>query len=334
MPRGSGIFETDRGFRVFVRVNKKLLSKTFPRGTSREDMRRWRELQRVSDFYQLASAPVHGGTFSDDVTRYLELVSSMRSIADRTYQMRQWGKVFGLLPRSAITSLMIQAQLEKWRKKGSISGGALSASSLNHRRVALSHFFTTMHGKGGLNPVRDVPGYPEEELPLDLPTFSDAEKVIEQVRTVTRGAKSQARLRLMLYTGWPAATIMRIRKEDIHAKSKTVTLHGRRKGKGTKPVTLPVSAQGWAAIQQFIKWQAFGEFSSSGLYKTLHHACDECGVKRFRPYDLRHLFLTKIVQASKDERGAKELGMTQQIHRYTRHAASQRARSALNAAFG
>jgi site-specific recombinase XerC len=333
-----GIRETASGFEAYIRIKGKLRTKRFKRDTPKvqQEMQLWLELQRVSVHFKIPIAKPGERTFAADVVVYLALVSKMTTIDDRTYRMHQWAAVFGTQPRAAITSVAIRTQLERWRVDGHAKGKGLSPASLNQRRTALMHFFTMMNGKSGANPVRDVPPYKEEELPLRLPTLLDAHRAILLARhpigPKKLPSKTQARLWVLLYTGWPSATLKRLRPTDI--KDGSAMVEGRKKGKGTKPHVIPMSAPAQLALQRLAALGAFGTFSGSSVHSALQLGCKHAKLARIRPYDLRHRFATTVVAASKDERGAAELLMSNQVRRYSRQAATERAQAALNAAFG
>jgi integrase len=90
------------------------------------------------------------------------------------------------------------------------------------------------------------------------------------------------------------------------------------------------------ALKAFAGGNAWGAFSGSSLYKALKTAQATAGVAPFRVYDLRHCYIKRVVESSADERGAAELALhtsPKQTWRYSRQAASTRAKAALDAAF-
>jgi integrase len=248
------------------------------------------------------------------------------------HRVEWWVKVLGRhRSLDSVTSVEVRQHLEALRKAGKKPG------TLNVYRTALMDFYTVFHGREGANPARGVPKYHEEELALDLPSPEAVLEVFKALRQLKRGlSKSQARLQVLFTTGWPSSTLKRLRPHDIHWRRSEVTTPGRRKGGGTKPRTVPVSPGAITALEQFRDANAWGAFSGSGLHSLLHRACDKVGVRRFRVYDLRHRFITTVVEHSADERGAAELALhtsPQQTWRYSRAAASTRALAALKAAF-
>ena len=185
-----------------------------------------------------------------------------------------------------------------------------------------------------------MPPYREQERVWRLPSLEDAARAIAAVThgrwPKKDGTKTQARLRVLLYTGWPSAILKQVRREDVNLKTGTARLHGRRKGRGTPPRTVPLSGAAVAALRTFDATQAYGPFSGSSLHSALHRGCQRAKVTPFRVYDLRHLFITTVVAGSSDERGASELALhadPRQTRRYSRQAASERAKAALEAAF-
>lgn len=337
-----GIRETVSGFEAYIRIAGRLRTKHFKRDTKLVEMVRWRELQRVAAHYKLPAVPTGRATFADDVLTYLGLVAGMPTIADRTYRMEQWADVFGGRDRHTITALEIRAQLEQWRVKGHAgeTPKGLSAGSLNQRRTALLHFYSVLNGRDGVNPVRAVPPYREPERVWRLPTREQAERAIAAVAhgrwPKHKGTKTQARLRVLLHTGWPSAILKQLQREDLNLPAGTAILHGRRKGRGTPPRTLPLSPAAVIALRAFDALDAYGPFSGSALHSALQRGCARAKVTPFRVYDLRHRFITTVVAASPDERGASELALhadPRQTRRYSRQAASERAKAALEAAF-
>jgi integrase len=271
-------------------------------------------------------------TLGGHVKPYEKAKAGLPTLVDRMQRVEWWVKVLGRhRSLDSVSSLEVRQHLEGLRKSGKKPG------TLNVYRTALIDFYTVFHGREGANPARGVPKYREEELVLDLPSPEAVLAVFGALRQLKKGpSKSQARLQVLFTTGWPSTTLKRLRPHDIDWRRSEVTTAGRRKGGGTKPRTVPVSPCAIKALEQFRDASAWGAFSGSALHSLLHRACDKVGVRRFRVYDLRHRFITTVVENSADERGAAELALhssPQQTWRYSRAAASTRALSALKAAF-
>jgi len=329
-----GVRQTKYGWAVFAKVRGEYVSKHFPRDTALSALVEARKnMVATAQLGLIQTATDASLTFAADVKTYLKAKAGLPTLTDRTQRIEWWRDQLGRTrARDSVTSVEIRHHLEAKRKAGAKPG------TLNVYRTALMDFYTVLNGPGGFNPVRDVPKYHEQELPLQLPTREEAIRVVEASihpkQPRRGGTQSQARLRVLLWTGWPSAILKQLRPSDIKWQEDRVTVHGRKKGGGTKPKTLPMMPQAMEALKAFDALNAYGPFSSSALHSTLHRGCDAAGVARFRVYDLRHLFGTEIVANSHDERGAAELMLhtsPQQTWRYTRQAASTRAVSALEA---
>ena len=320
-----GIRQTGSGWQAYIRINGEFRSKHFPPDTDLRDMKQWRFEQKARHALNVPE-PTESGTLAGDAQTYLQTVKGMTTFADREYRIQQWVKLFGHRPRSSITSVEIRKALETWKASG------LSHGSLNLRRTALMHLYTVLDGKSAPNQVKDVPPYREIAPPLRLPSLKDAEKAIAKVRPDRTLSKSRARLRVLLWTGWPASTLMRLRHEDVRWKESAALVHGRQKGSGTRAKWLPLLPQAIAALRELAKADGFGKFSTSSLHSSLHRGCDAAKVDRFRPYDLRHLFLTRAAAITKDDRAVAELAMhadIRQTRRYTEQSVNPRLRTAL-----
>jgi integrase len=78
-------------------------------------------------------------------------------------------------------------------------------------------------------------------------------------------SKTKARLRLMAYSGLPPAQIMRLQPEQIDWNGSSVLVHGRRKGKGSRPARLPLIPAALDALRAFVAADAWGTFSMSSV---------------------------------------------------------------------
>ena len=83
-----GIFQTEHGWRVWVRVDGRLYSKRFPTSATLTEMKAWREDQRVPGRHgklphQKQTDPPTPGTFAADADRYLKMVRGMPTYQDR-----------------------------------------------------------------------------------------------------------------------------------------------------------------------------------------------------------------------------------------------------------
>lgn len=297
-----GIRQTGSGWQAYVRIAGEFRSKHFPPTTPLVELRRWRETQKARALLQLPD-PTAGASFALDVDRYLDVVAGMITFSDRARHIKAWLAALGpRCDRVKLTGLEIREVLERWRRAG------LSAGSLNLRRTALMHLFTVLDGKAAPNPVRDVPRYPEPAPRWHLPSAKHADKAIAAVSR-DRLNKSRVRLTLLRWTGWPSAQVKRLTPDALDLKRFRVRLTGRKKGRGTPDVWMPILPQAVKALKAFRQAGAFGPFSNSSLHKALRMGCKRAKVTPFRVYDLRHLFLTEAALAVRDDRVVAALGM-------------------------
>lgn len=325
MPLERGIRQTRSGWQVFVRVHGEFRSKHFKPDTPLETLRRWRDEQdarRDADELLAGEDP----TLAQDCETYLKLPSVTRLTVykDRAYRVRRWPTFFPKHTlRKDLTAVTIGRALDTLLETG------LAPATVNLYRTDLIHLYRKLDGKSAVNPALDVDALPMRRPPLKLPTWKEAERVIKAIAS----PQTRARLSVLLWTGWPSAQVKRLTPGDIHFRSKTVKLLGRKKGKGTPDVTLPVLPGALTALRAFHRAKAYGPFSGSSLRKALHRACKAKKVTPFRVYDLRHLFLTTAAIAIKDDRVVAALGLhrdTKMTERYTEQSVNPRVRQGLD----
>lgn len=333
-----GVRQDQFGFQAFVKAQGVFRSKRFPLDTPMREMQLWRDEVRLRLLGRIAPDPVRSGeTFADDVAEYLKVVSDMPSLRWRKDDMDLWVQRFGSRSRRSLTSVEIRRQLAIWRQ-------SYAASTVNHRRAALMHFFTVMEGKSGANPVRDCPRFREDSQ--DAPPKAIPLPAILALLKRMPESKTRARLAVMAWTGWPHAQIARLEPDDVDWKARRVYIRGRHKGRGTAGRWMAVLPQAWPALKAFKKWDAWGAFSASSARKSLRLAADhlkadptipkaiKVAVDDVTPYDLRHSFLTLVAATTNDDRAVAQLGLhsdRRQADRYTRAATDPRVATALAA---
>lgn len=318
----TGIRQTPYGWQVIARRDGKYLSKRFPPETSIETLKKERE--KLTGRHALNLPQLGQKTFrTEAVNDYLPLVKGMPTYTDREYRIMRWVDVFGDRVRSEITALEIRKVLEDWRVRGSHDGKPLSNASLNQRRTALMHLYTTLDGKSAANIVKDVPAYDER----------DSEQIRAQpmvvcaqlIKRLRHWSKMRARLHVLMWTGWPHQLLKQIAATDIDWKRSRVRLARRKKGKGMPSVWVPVTPRGMLALRRFDQLDCYGDFSNSALHSALARAAQQTPrLPMIRPYDLRHSFGTWAAERVKDDRVLKELLRTHSIERYTHGALQQR----------
>lgn len=345
--RQIGIVRTKTECRAYVRVRGILYTKRFDPDTSTiTDMRDWRAATRVEQLRKHKDR-AGKGSFAADVQAYLAAVKAMPTYAEREQHLDHWLAALGPeRPRASITSAEVRAVLQQWRLSGkrvtekatdatgtvsdTVKQVPLSESACNHRRTALMHFFTVLNGRSGSNPVKDVPKFREPDPePRGVP-FSELQKVF----AVMPNSATRARVLVLAFTGLPPSTLMRLEPSAVHYDTATVTVPRRRKGKGTKTRTLPLTKEALQAFRLLTRFDAWGEFSRDALRHSLQRACRKAGIPVIRAYDLRHSFATAVYQQSGDIKAVQALldhSDQKLTDRYTLGAVDARQRLALAA---
>lgn len=325
-----GITQRPGGWRISVRVNGKLYQRSFKPSTPLEIVEQHhQELKRAWRAGRLKTgAP---GTLDADVERYLTAYFGTRpGREERERHLRLWIEALGADTwRSMITREDVSRVLHNWKTAG------LSADTCNKRRAALLAFYNALDGKGGQNPIRDVPRFrTAAPLPRGL-SFTLIAKALKRLPK----CRTRARLKLMAYTGARPIQVARLTPADWDDQRQTLILHATEKGAGTKPHCVPLSALAQEAMREFEDTDAWGRFASAPMGRMWKAAAVAVGLPAdVRVYDLRHSFGTEIYRATGDLRITKELlghssfAMTE---RYTMAAIPERqtlAISAFNAA--
>lgn len=309
MPRRSprtkepGIRRHGAGWQANVRVNGHLYhSPTFPLETPVATMRLWREQQRA------AYLPSRRGSFAADVARYLATVRHMPTYRERERHLHMWLGALGHdRPRATITRDDIAAQLSAWRTEPrharadrfapkAPSAAPLSATTVRHLRTALLSLYHALDGKRTPCPVD------ETERPLDPEPVPSAVGlgVLARVFGAMQPSATRARLMVLMATGMPHASLMRLTPDAVDLPGREVRMPARKKGRGAGGRRLRLSEAGVAAFRELIQWEAWGAFSSSSMRAAWHRACRRAGVPPFRPYALRHTIGALLYQESRD----------------------------------
>lgn len=336
-----GIRRTPASWQVFAKVRGEFRSKCFPLDTGTLELKRQRDLLKTESYYGRLLDAAHGPGFAAEAKSYKALVTGMPSYRDRAYEVDAWARAFGDRPRATITGRDIRAVLERWRLDGRADGtGGLSLSSLNRRRTSLMALWTALDGRSAANPVKDVPPYTEhqnEQVRAQDPRI--LYRLIARVGRRRPPSKTRARLRLMLWTGWPQKQVMALRPADIDwtPGREAARVSGRRKGKGSPPRTVPLLPGAVRALRAFEAAEAWGPFSTSAMHSSMARAVAEENAWRarlskppiapVRPYDLRHTFGSELAKRLTDERAIQEFMLhrtPQQTRRYTESATAER----------
>ena len=168
-----------------------------------ETMRAWRDEQKRR-FGTVSAAP--GGSFADDIAKYLARHATMPTLAQRTVHLEIWARELGRDRTSdSITGDEIIAIMNRWARTPTIGKGrrgrpsapeGLSPATRRKRRTALQSFFAA-NGPGGYNPVKTVP-MPETPKPearhLDFGTIARIVAQMPDERSVKPGEPRQMSL--------------------------------------------------------------------------------------------------------------------------------------------
>lgn len=256
--------------------------------------------------------------FPADVVRFLATISSQGHRLNTQGYMAHWEQHFADRPRNTITDVDAQTAYAAIGK---------ADSTRIHIRRALIQFYEALNGKSGYNPGRSLkkPSKSEEEV-RDLPW-----DVIERMFKALPSSRSKARLMLIAYIGLPQKQIAALQPSDLRLKARELVVHPRRKGAGVAGQVQPLSDVAIAALEEFVRVNAFGTFQNRQLVETFRSAAKKAKVALpadARPYDLRHSFLTELARGGADIRDIATLGMhatLEQAARYIKGAGSARA---------
>lgn len=260
--------------------------------------------------------------FPADVQRFLATISSPGHRLNTQGYMAHWEQHFEGRRRNELTDLDVQTAFAAIDQ---------APSTKIHIRRALIQFYDALNGKSGYNPGRSIkkPAKPEEEV-RDLP-WADIEKFFKALQP----SKSKARLMLIAYVGLPHNQIRKLKPHHLRLAARELVVHPRRKGAGVSGQVQPLSDFGIAALEEFVRVDAFGPFQDRQLVEMFWSGAERAGVTwppGARPYDLRHSFLTEVARGGADIHDISKLGIhatIAQAARYIKGVAAERATKAI-----
>jgi integrase len=277
----TGIYRDTHGLAAVVAVGGRQLEKRFPVGTPLREMQDWRERTRVD---ALDDPRPERGTFAADVRRYTKLAKSLIvSWSDRARDLQSWVDALGAdTDRRRVTMAEINAVLRGWRT-------TLAASTVNHRRDALSSLYKTLDGDGLPRSVvrfREPPDAPRH-VPLDR---------IDACLALCSGV-TKIRLTLLRWTGMRPSQMARLTVESFRPDRVIVPA-----GKGGRVIVAPlVCDDAKRAAAAFVACKAaFGKWSNSSARKMLHAAAEKVGVDPFSVYAIRHSWAYGLRESGAD----------------------------------
>lgn len=341
------------GWRVYVRRRdpetgrSRKFPKRFPPRFTLEELIDFRDSARLESRKQRrlarrdakAAAATIRGLFPADAKAYLALktVQAMPSFKDRERDIERWSAVFKKVSRRSITTKDVDEQLQAWVNEG------YAASTVNGRRTALMHLFTTLDGRSAANPVRDAKIFEEPELqPRGIPValVMAILNAIPDVRshshlradTKPRSAKTKPRIMLEALTGMRPSQVGRIERgkhfsieERWYVIPRTQKGQGRQRRTPRPMVRLYMNDQQLEAFTRFDAQDCYGDYSASSRRRIFTAAVKIAQAqirvelqdptfsfpKDLRPYDLRHSFGTEVLRQTKSlETTAEMLGQT------------------------
>jgi len=341
-----GITKRKEGWRISLGPQGTHGRKSFPPATPQADVEA--EAERMRNRLRAGKQTHKTGGLAGDVAAYLRDHYSGRTPSayeERERHLELWIAVLGAdTAKDAVTRDDVARVLNRWRSDG------LAADTCNKRRAALAAFYTTLNGKSGYNPVRDVPKFAAPDpLPRGV-AYAQIEKALEQMpRCPTR-----ARLAVIAYTGARHDQVMRL-NPDVHwdTRHRLLTIPGTQKGRGTKTYTIPLSPAATDALHEMENTNAWGRFTWAPMarmwraawiaattgerYRTVFdHPKQFAHLSAPVPYDLRHSFGTQIYRETGDLKAVKEMmghSVIRMSERYTLAAVPERQRRAIAAAF-
>lgn len=301
----ANIYRDDYGFEIIVR-RRGATGRARYKGHHYSIQFLRSERQRITDDLD-DSTPIIKGTLAGDFAEMLKSLPDGSIKRNRSSDGKHWIDAgFGTLPRHKLTPEMIERQCRAWSD--------CAASTIKHRLDALRAVYQFHDDDAG--PVAKVPR-PKERRDVRIVPQALIEAVLMQLGT----GKNHARIRVIARTGLPHAQIKRLRPADLDLVGRTMFIVARKKGAGVPGRTLPITHAAVLAFEEFVAHEAFGPFSNASLYKAFQRAvgrarekwCKHCGPwpapPHFRPYDLRHGFLTEVYRRTRDLRVTAELGL-------------------------
>jgi integrase len=276
-----GVREDKYGFRAYVKVGSIQREKRFPPGTAAKDMQDWRRRTWAElDLTREQSSPA--GSLAHTIDRYEKLVASMTTFEERKRHLTLWADALGRhLPFAQITPERIREVLQQWRQ-------VHSGATCNKRRTALMHLFTVINGKGGRNPVRDVPRFTVAD---PLPRGRDPHEIDAALRARVK-SRMRATCRVLLWTGMRPAELARAEPDDFSAQHKTVIV---RTAKGGRTRVVPLTQQAVSAWKEFDNVDGWGRVPSAA---PMNRWLKKVTGKNLRVYDLRHSYGTALARSA------------------------------------
>ena len=291
-----GVYKDRWGLAATVKVHGVQREIRFPPDTSLKTIRARRDQLRAS----LRTLP-HGKrhTLAHDAGRYLEQVrTELVSFSDRQRHLDAWIPKFGHVRTLSLDQYLpaLNEQLRAWRQ-------TLSASSCNQRRDALTNLVKVLYGRRASVDVVDLVRFARPDpVPRWIPRAM-IESVLAQLAPRT---KTEARLRLLHWTGMRPSQMGRLHREDFRLQE-PIPYVAVPRGKGGRLTAVPLVAEGATAARDFIAREAWGAWSCPSANKLIAAAAARADVKPFTVYQIRHAFAAGLRQTGSDVADIQDL---------------------------
>lgn len=287
----TGIYADKSGLSAVVTVNRHQKEHRFPPGTDLQTIRDWR--RDTVEALEKKHAGGRRGTMGGDAKIYLAQVGHLTSLKARRVEVHAWLAFLGRETlRDDVTSEDVRRARVAWLK------AKKKPKTINNRLQTLRHWYLTLDGPDADTPCDGISALPVEKTP---PVFIDAELVTRVDAELQRrerandyhDRKTRARFRVLATTGKRPSEVMRAQPADVDLERRVWIV---RDGKGGFSPGLYLNDDMLAAWRLFAEAEAWGDFNTNSMARSLRRAGWPKGVK---PYNLRH---TTWITAS--ERGA------------------------------
>lgn len=284
-----GVYRDRWGLAATVKVNGRQREIRFPLGTPLKTIRARRDELRASLRHQRR---YDSGTLADDAVRYLDQIrTTLASFADRVRHLQAWLPQFGHLDTLSLADHLplLDNQLRDWRHR-------LSASSCNQRRDALTNLVKVLYGRRAAAEFVDLVRFVREPTP---PRWIERSHITAVLRRLTAGSKTEARLRLMHWTGMRPSQMGRLRRDDFRLDD-AIPFVAVPRGKGGRLAAIPLIEEGLRAAHDFVARDAFGSWSCPSANKALVRAARLAERPAFTVYAIRHSFAAGLRRTGTD----------------------------------
>lgn len=305
----NGIYwEEDRQrFRVIVgRNGRKAIPAFFPKGTAVIDMQRAQELAaRARKRLPISTSRGAKTIFADDVKRYLSVGLALSSEDTKSGARNCLNFWIGIARRRWRHDVQPHEWLDGWQR---LADRKLKQSTLNNYRGYLVACFAYSDRidkiKDRDNPGQELPFFKQKRVPRGIPYDVLGQCSAGFDRSTLLRARTAAVLDLMMYTGMRPIEITMIEPEDFRDSSSPrrvqLSIHGRKHGNDRTIRLLPQAA---AAVRFLFESGGIPEKIKGSYYEKQWMRTWKRlfpGVKKPRPYDLRHSLGTKIWEIERD----------------------------------